>query len=281
MQLYLDCYPCFLRQALSAARFAGGTEAQQRAVLHAVLAQLGRLEPDLTPPEIAWRVHRVVQDTIAVGDPYAAIKTESTRQALALYPRLRALVASSDDPLGTALRVSIAGNSIDMGVRDDIADLWAAVERVLAQPCGIDCSQVLRTRLAQVDEVLFLADNAGETVCDRVLIETLPVPAVYVVKERPVLNDATVADACAAGLDACATILSNGSDAPGTLRARCSAAFRALLDRAALIIAKGQANYESLSTAGARVFCLLQVKCPVIAADIGAPVGSPVIWQAA
>lgn len=279
MRTYLDCYPCFLRQALSAARRVGADEAQQHAIMGETLALLQTLPPGQSPPEIGYAVHRIVRERLGHSDPYREIKEQSTQAALALYPRLKALVAASADPLETAVRVSIAGNIIDFAQSDKIPDLWATVERVLAAPFAVDDLPTLRAALAAADRVLFLADNAGETVFDRVLIEALPLPVTYVVKGGPTLNDATCEDALAAGLETCAEIIGNGSDAPGTILPLCSEAFRQVYTGAPLIIAKGQANYETLSTAGPRVFCLLQIKCPVIGRDLGAPAGGVVVWQ--
>jgi uncharacterized protein with ATP-grasp and redox domains len=221
-----------------------------------------------TPPEIGDQVHRLVRQEVGDADPYRAIKEASTRYAQNLYPRMKALLAEADDPLDVAVRLSIAGNIIDAGP-DREYDLWDTVERVLVQPFAIDDGDAFREALARVDQgvvptpVLYLADNAGETVFDRLLIETLDAPVVYAVKGGPTLNDAT---------------------APGTVLERahgraCSDQFRQLYDQAELVIAKGQANYETLSEEGPKVFCLLQAKCPVIARDVGAPVGSIVLSQ--
>ena len=278
MRTYLDCYPCFLRQALSAARMAGADEDEQRVVLGQVLDLLRRADPASAPPEIGDQVHRLVRQQVADGDPYRAVKEAGTRAALALYPRMRALLREADDPLDTAIRLSIAGNIID-AAPDRMYDLWDTVERVLAQPFAVDDRDAFRTALAEADRVLYLADNTGETVFDRVFIEVLDKPVTYAVKGGPVLNDATRADALAAGIDQVANVVSTGSDAPGTVLHRCSDRFRQLYDEAELVIAKGQANYETLSAAGPRVFCLLQVKCPVIARDVGVPVGSIVLSQ--
>ncbi len=279
MRTYLDCYPCFLRQALSAARRVGADDAQQHAIMGATLALLQTRPPGQNPPEIGYAVHRIVRERLGHSDPYRDIKAQSTQAALTLYPRLKALVAASADPLETAVRVSIAGNIIDFAQTDALPDLWATVERVLAAPLAVDDLPALRAALVSADRVLFLADNAGETVFDRVLIETLLLPVSYGVKGGPTLNDATREDALAAGLETCAEIMDNGSDAPGTLLPLCSEAFCRLYAAAPLIIAKGQANYETLSAAGPRVFCLLQVKCPVIGRDVGAPVGGVVVRQ--
>ncbi len=278
MKTYLDCYPCFLRQALEAARMAGADERQQKAVLDRVLDVLGQIEPSSTPPEIGDQVHRIVRQEVSNSDPYRAAKEASTRQALALYPRLKSLLAEANDPLEVGVRLSIAGNIIDLAAFGEY-DLWGTVERVLAQPFAINDGVALREALSGAGQVLYLADNAGETVFDRVLIEALDMPVIYAVKGGPILNDATREDALAAGVDRVAEVTSTGSDAPGTILDRCSEEFRRLYDEAELIIAKGQANYETLSEESTKVFFLLQTKCPVIARDVGVPVGSIVLRQ--
>jgi len=278
MRTYLDCYPCFLRQALEAARLAGADESQQKVVLDRVFDVLKQIGSLSTPPEIGDRVHRIVRREVGDSDPYQAAKETSTRQALALYPRMKALLAEADDPLDVAVRLSIAGNIIDLGP-DQEYDLWGTVERVLAQPFAVDDRGAFRETLSRAGQVLYLADNAGETVFDLALIRTLDVPVVYAVKGGPILNDATREDALAAGVDQVAEIVSTGSDAPGTILGRCSEEFRHLYDDAELGIAKGQANYETLSEEGPNVFFLLQTKGPGNARDGAGPVGSIVLKQ--
>jgi hypothetical protein len=177
-----------------------------------------------------------------------------------------------------AVRLSIAGNIIDYGPVAQY-DLWDTIERVSTQPFAIDASAAFREALHEAETVLYLADNAGETVFDRLLIEHIDKPVFYAVKDGPVLNDATLEDAQAAGLGQVAKIISTGSNMPGTVLSQCSDRFQQQYKEATFIIAKGQANYETLSEEGERVFCLLQAKCPVIADDIGVPVGSIVLMQ--
>jgi uncharacterized protein with ATP-grasp and redox domains len=278
MRTYLDCYPCFLRQALDAARRAGAGDDQQRAVLDRVLEMLQQIALSSTPPEIGDRVHRIVRREIGHRDPYRAIKEAGTCQALALYPQLKTWVQESDDPLDVAVRLSIAGNIIDLGPQQQY-DLWGVIERVLAQPFAVDNRTAFREAFSRNGQVLYLADNAGETVFDRILIEALQQPVVYAVKGGPVLNDATREDALAAGVDQVAQLIETGSDAPGTILDRCSDEFRQLYEKVGMVVAKGQANYETLSGTGPKVFFLLQVKCPVIARDVGVTVGSIVLKQ--
>jgi uncharacterized protein with ATP-grasp and redox domains len=279
LKTYLDCYPCFVRQALNAARRAGGDSQRQLSVVRHSLALLQSLEPEATPPEIAHRLHGIVRAEIGASDPYRQAKQESTRQALALYPILKDRVRLSSDPLDCALRMSIAGNIIDLGAADDYENLDQVIDRVLSQPLAVDHRARLFTALEGADHILFLADNAGETVFDRIFIETLTLPVVYAVKKNPIINDATGKDAHEAGLDRVATVIDNGTNAPGTVMALCSKEFIEAFQAAPVVIAKGQAHYETLSDAAPKVFCLLQIKCPVIARDIGAPVGGIAVIQ--
>lgn len=276
MKTFLDCYPCFLRQALGAARRSGADMALQRQILLDTMERLRDLPPDATPPVMAESIHRMVRERTGESDPYRQAKRDATAQALDLLPELRERVRSATDPLETAVRIAIAGNIIDDGAVERF-DLRATLARVLVQPFAIDGLARLRQALTAADAILYLGDNAGETVFDRVLIEALALPVTYAVKSGPVINDATLEDARAAGLDQVATLVETGSDAPGTLLDRCTPAFRERFAQAALVIAKGQANYETLSDLPAPVFFLLQAKCQVIADDLGVPTGGVVL----
>ena len=278
MKTYLDCYPCFMRQALSAARRAGASDDQQRQILLKTMEQLQNLPADATPPQMAHQIHLMIKQLTKISDPYRQAKEEATQQALAMYPRLKEIVRNATDPLETAVRLAIAGNIIDLGVAESY-DLKATVERVLKQPFAINDLASLRLSLANSSAILYLADNAGETVFDRVLIETLKLPVTYVVKGGPIINDAIREDAIAAGIDQVAEIIDNGTDAVGTLIDDCSSSFRKRYEQAELIISKGQANYESLSTSSAPLFFLLQAKCNIIARDLDVAEGAVVIKQ--
>jgi len=275
MKTYLDCYACFVRQALEATRMVGLDEARQEEIVKKVLKALIDIDPASTPPEIGGLIHRLVREHAGDADPYRTAKEESTREALALYPKMKRLVEGSAAPFETAVRLSIAGNIIDFGIAQRPDDLWQTVERVLDQDFALDDVRELQKACSQTEWVLFLADNAGETVFDRLLIEQIDVPVYYAVKGQAIINDATYQDAVDAGVDQVANkVISNGSDMPGTILSTCSPDFQERFRQAEVIIAKGQANYETLSEKGDRIFFLLQTKCPVIARDVNVPVRS-------
>lgn len=271
MTAQTQCDECFLRQARHATDLAGLDEPTTARVLVAVERELAGLAPDLGAPIKASRIHAVIREVSGCADPYADAKARATAHALEMYPRLAQLVDATTDPFCTALRLAIAGNIIDLGVGSEY-DLDESIGRVLTGEPAIDDTEALRAALAGADDVLYLADNAGETVLDRLLIEQIRAPVTYVVKGGPAVNDATRADALAAGLDGvCAEIIDHGAATLGTLLDQCSEAFRQRFAAADVVIAKGMANFESLEGSRAGLFFLLQSKCAVVSSHLGVP----------
>ena len=272
MKTYLDCYPCFLRQALSAARRADASEAQQRQILLNTMHELSSMPEDATPLQMAHGIHRQVRQLTNNTDPYQQAKAIATQQALALYPKLKECISRSIDPLETAVRIAIAGNIIDLGVAESY-DLEATLKRVLTDQFAINDLQAFRNALKQNHSILYLADNAGETVFDRVLIETLNLPVTYAVKSGPAFDDALVEDALKAGIDQVAKVIETGTIFPGTYLPSCSPEFQQVFSSAQLVLAKGQANYETLNDVDRDIFFLLKIKCEVVSSEIGIELG--------
>ncbi|MFP4036926.1 MAG: damage-control phosphatase ARMT1 family protein [Desulfobacteraceae bacterium] len=279
MNTYLDCIPCFLKQALFAARAATNDDKR----IKEVLDRVARLTPSIPlgnpPPETARLVYGVVREVTGVEDPFKAHKEKSIQKALSLYDELKSLVKNSKDPLHTAVRVAIAGNVIDLGVNQAF-DLEAEMKDLLQRRLSARHYRCFTQNLEKARTVLYLGDNAGETVFDRILIEALGRDTVYAVREVPIINDATFEDAEKSGISEVARIVSSGCDAPGTILKRCSPEFLEIYNNSDLIISKGQGNFESLSEEKGPVFFLFKVKCPVIAGHIGVDIGEMILKDA-
>ncbi len=276
MRAFLDCYPCFFIQTLRTARMVTSDEKTILQILHEVSTTLPQIPFNVTPPEIGREVYRIISRRTGVEDPYKEVKDRCIREALSLYPELKRLVESSEDRLMTAIRLAIAGNVIDFGT-DSSFDLEQELETVFSQDFAVDNSQEFREALKQARNVLYLADNAGETVFDRLLIEEMDKPVIYVVREKPIINDATREDALLSGLDKVSEITSSGCDTPGTILKFCSDEFLETYRSANLIISKGQGNYEALSDEKRPLFFLLKAKCQVVARDLGVKNGSIIL----
>lgn len=278
MKIYLECIPCFLRQALEASKMATRDPARRELAVREVLRRLGKISfRDKTPPEIGCVVHRVVRKVTGNPDPYKKVKDEFNRKAQRMYPSLKDKVEKSRHRLLTATKIAIAGNIIDFGPTSKF-DLESTIREVLSSGFTIDHFKLFEKALEKAETVAYLGDNAGEIVFDRVLLEELEGKQItFVVKGGPHINDATVADAKFAGIHEIAEIKTVSNGEPGTGPRRNSKRFISWLKTRDVVISKGQGNYESLSEADANIFFLLRVKCPMIARDIGAPVGSTVV----
>jgi damage-control phosphatase, subfamily I len=283
MRTSLDCIPCFARQTLEAARFITDDPVIHERVIRSVLRTTAEMDLTQSPVIVAQEVHRHLRNITGVADPYREVKDGFNRMALNMAPGLSAMIARAADPLYVALRLAIAGNVIDLGVNGHLGENEAreAIETALDEPFHGQVEN-FRQAVSQAQSILYLADNAGEIVFDRLLIEQLPTKRVTVaVRGAPVLNDATLPDAEMAGLCDCVQVIDNGSDAPGTVLEDCSDTFLRRFTEADLVIAKGQGNFEALSEEPGDIYFLLKAKCPVIADHLGLPVGTHVAtgWQ--
>ncbi|HID93043.1 MAG TPA: DUF89 family protein [bacterium (Candidatus Stahlbacteria)] len=278
MKTYLDCIPCFFKQALEAARMATNDEEKQRKVLDRVAGELPRFSLDGAPAEIGSIVYKIVHEITGDSDPYKKVKERYNRIALSLYPKLKQEVEWSADRLLTAIRIAIAGNIIDFVVGAKF-DVEKELQKTLTCKFAIFDYAEFKRLAKKAENILYLADNAGETVFDRVLIEELDKKVIYAVKEAPIINDATLEDAKFCEIDKVAKVISSGSDAPGTILGLCSKEFLAYYNQADLIISKGQGNYETLSEERRPIFFLLKAKCPIIAQNIGVTEGSIILMK--
>ena len=282
MRIYLDCIPCFIRQSLDAARHATADEHVHEQVVREVLALARNLDMSQSPPLIGQTIHRLIRQLVDVDDPYHGAKQRFNDVALKLYSKMRRFIIESENPLETAVRLAIAGNIIDFGVKSDLqeTELTETINQCLSDDLSGIQMEAFRNAVNEAEDILYLADNAGEIIFDRLLIEQLPIEKITVaVKGSPVINDATMEDAIHAGLPQIVNVIDNGSDAPGTILESCSQVFRDRFEKADLVIAKGQGNYETLSDVDKNVFFILKVKCPVISKNIGCEVGEMILQK--
>jgi len=276
MKTSLDCLPCFVRQSLDAARFVTPDVAVHEEVMREVLRMTADLDLHQAPPVVAQRIHRRLRELTGIEDPYAEVKNRFNQIALGLLPELTAIVKAADDPFLCAVRLAIAGNIIDLGANSQLSEkeVLRSVAMAQQEPFFGDVEE-FREAVRGSGRILYITDNAGEIVFDRLLVEQLSASRVIAaVRGTPIINDATLADAQAAGLNQLVKVIDSGSDAPGILLDDCGPEFRDQFEKADLIIAKGQGNFETLSDNPRRIFFLLKIKCPVVADHTGLAVGT-------
>ncbi|MFW6289598.1 MAG: damage-control phosphatase ARMT1 family protein [Mariniphaga sp.] len=233
-------------------------------------------------PEITRNILCRLKKESTVEDPYSTEKEEGNAEMMVRYEEFRNRVLSSENPFDTALRLAIAGNIIDFGPGHAF-DVAVTIDKVLASAFAIDHSQQLYAKIEKAKTILYLGDNCGEIVLDKLFLETIKKPDVwFAVRGKPVLNDATEKEARDVGIHQVAEIISNGDDAPSTLLHRVSPQFLELYHKADLIISKGMGNYEGLMLENdPRLFFLLMVKCPVIGLKTGTEMGQFIVKRSA
>ncbi|MGO9612297.1 MAG: damage-control phosphatase ARMT1 family protein [Dissulfurispiraceae bacterium] len=285
MKVHLDCFPCFLKQAIIAVRLGTRNETLQAEILKEVLDEIKAADLSRPPAYTSTFLHRKMRQLLG-EDPFKDIKSEYNQIAKGLYPELKKKVQQSDDPLITAARLAIAGNVIDFGIFTSF-DIIGTIDRALNLPLSVDDSEAFRAALDAQGKVIYLLDNCGEIVFDRLLIEVLlqmgkQVRAV--VKGFPVLNDSTIEDAVETGLVDICDVMDNGSDCVGTILDFVSSELKQQLRETDLVISKGQGNFETLVDLDSdlkdkKTFFLFQSKCEVVSAELGMPKGSMLLRQ--
>ena len=237
---------------------------------------------DSQPNKIATEVNQHIKRQTKCSDAYFKQKETSNGIALSLIPKVEEILAANNS-LESYVKLSIVGNILDFGVYDINTDFKKLIEDNLNGKLIINHIESLEESLQEHDEVLYLVDNAGEIVFDRLLIEKIReygIKVVVAVKSEPIVNDACMKEAVEAGLDEVGEIITVGSDCGGIVEDMLSDDFRNVFDESDFIISKGMANYEGLTEMNLDnkdVFCLLCSKCQPISKDLSVDIGSFVL----
>jgi len=269
------------RQVIDASRRAGLSEKSAKQIIDASGKIIEKLDLSVTPPEAAGRLNRLVITAAENADLYRNEKKKSNDLALSVYNACKNRIEKAEDPLRAAVELSIAGNIIDYGVKNTL-DVEEELERIMKEENALLKNSNMEffaypafsANLKESKEILYLADNAGEIVFDRILIETIRnmyphTHFTFAVKSTPILNDALIEDAVYCGLESCTAIIASGSEIPGTVLSLCSREFLECCRNADMIISKGQGNYESFESPQKDVFYLFMAKCPIVARQAG------------
>ena len=199
--------------------------------------------------------------------------------------QLRARVEAAPDPVYAGLQAAILGNYIDFSALYGEVS-FEKLETMLAQAETMELDRAVYESLSsQLDEatnLLYLTDNAGEIGFDRICAEQIAkrypnVRITFCVRGGPILNDATREDAAAVGIPF--PVIDNGNRVAGTQLDILGEEAKQALERADVIIAKGQANAETLLDSGYNIFFAFLIKCIRFEERFGKPKLTPMLVQ--
>ncbi len=283
MKVHYECAECLLRQAREAMDLATSSESLKMEITEKIIRILcSKFHKKTVPNVVGTQIHRIIKKETKNHDPYVYERKRGNEVAMKFLPTIKDLI-KEEDGLENYIKAAIVGNVIDFGAFGTDFDATNKIIQSTKKGFAIDHVDKLKKELKDAESVLYLADNVGEIVFDKILIEKLKeydVNVTVALKEEPILNDACVEDALQIGLDEVAGLISVGTDSIGIIFDEVSWEFEERFEGADLIIGKGLGNYEGLSEMEMKdkaVFCLLNAKCKPVARDIGVERGDNVV----
>lgn len=286
MKVYYQCAPCFLRQAREALDMATTDDELKLEIMEQIIGLIGEsFHKGAASNKIGTSIHRTIKKETGNEDPYQIHKEKCNQIAQQFLPAIQKLL-EEDDSIRNYLKAAITGNIIDFGALGMERDLEALIIETMHKDLAVDHSHLLEEELQKAQKVLYLVDNIGEIVFDKLLIEKIKeeyqVEVTVALKEKPIINDACIPDALEIGLDEVAELTTIGTDSIGVIYEDVSPEFREIFHETDLVIAKGLGNYEGLDEiepGDKPVFCLLNAKCRPTALNIGVEVGDNVVLK--
>jgi uncharacterized protein with ATP-grasp and redox domains len=278
MKTYYECIPCILQSIIRLFNNGIIQKNKQEIILKIILKHLSNISLNKTPPKIAQEIHKIIRKEINNKDPYKKIKHKYNKLCLDKYNILKDKIKKSDNPLYESLKLAVIGNIIDFGPNHTF-NLTKQINKFKDINFAIDDSKKLFKDIKSTKTILYLGDNAGEIIFDRLFLENINHNNVFfAVRGKPVLNDVTREDADFAEINKIAKIIDTGTDIPGIDIKESSDEFKRCFNNADLIISKGQGNYESLSDIkNKNIYFLLMAKCDLVANHLKVKKGEIVI----
>jgi hypothetical protein len=275
-----DCIPCLIRLATETVKRATKNKDIINTVIEKTIVLTKTMNMNTPPPKMGQLIHRIVAKETGNTDPCLEIKKQCNKIALKLQPELKEIIKKTSDRFLTAAKLAIAGNIIDFATPTEFSsDIMSdTINETLANQVDPTPFELLKNNIEKADKILYLGDNAGEIIFDKIFIDELPKNKItFCVRGLPILNDALMDDAKKAGLTSMVKVIDSGTDLPGIILDECSAEFKNCFNEADLIIAKGQGNFETLNDNKKNIFFLFKVKCPAVANETGSKIGDTVI----
>ena len=252
--------------------------------MRSVLRTVADNSETMTAPEIGRELETLLERTYGIKRGLGTEKRHFNELVLGMEEHLRQRIRQSDDPLGFAIRLSMAGNFIDFGQTGAVDDgkLIELVGNAENMELDTDVLAELELRMREARTIAYLTDNCGEIVLDKLVISEIlninpDARITTIVRGKPASNDATMEDAVQVGLDTVCTVIDNGDDVAGTVPSRVNDETRAAIRDSDLVISKGLANYETLSGRGLNRYFLFLCQCALYSDIFGVPLHTGLI----
>ena len=275
MKISYECGPCFLRQAREALDLSTDDETLKMEIMEDIFNYLSEnFKEGTNSNNTGSTMHTIIKQKTGCSDPYRQEKIESNRLALKYLSEVKKIL-DVDDSLENYVKIAIIGNILDFGAFTLDDDIETVIKTSLEKDLTIKDIEEFENSLKTHDKILYLVDNTGEIVFDKLLlakIKEYDLNITIAVKSEPILNDACMDEALDAGLDEFGDIVEIGAGTVGYVDSKISDEFREIFNDHKFIISKGMGNYEGLTEidlSNKDIYFLLCAKCNTISRDIG------------
>ena len=277
MKVSAECMHCLVkRQADNIKKYSD--EEKKAEYLGKVLGIIANNAAEEPAPVLLSHIGRLHEEYFGKPFSFDELKKGYNAMMLGKEAEIRRKIGEASDPLALALRFAQIGNFIDFGAMDSVDDgkLMEFLEQAETLPLSEDTYAKFTENLKTAKKLVYMTDNCGEVVLDKLLLETIAgiaphVEKTIIVRGEPVLNDATMEDALQVGIEACGKVIPNGTNIAGTYIPWLSAEAKQAMEEADLLISKGQGNFESLHGCGLNIYYLFLCKCQWFMERFGLP----------
>ena len=277
MKVSAECMHCLVkRQANNIKKYSD--EEKRAEYLGKVLGIIANNAAEEPAPVLLSHIGRLHEEYFGKPFSFDELKKGYNAMMLEKENEIRGKIGKAQDPLALALRFAQIGNFIDFGAMDSVDDakLMEFLEQAETLPLSEDTYAKFTENLKTAKKLVYMTDNCGEVVLDKLLLETVAgiaphVEKTIIVRGEPVLNDATMEDALQVGIEACGKVIPNGTNIAGTYIPWLSAEAKQAMEEADLLISKGQGNFESLHGCGLNIYYLFLCKCQWFMERFGLP----------
>ena len=277
IRLNPGCISCLLKSRLE--DFPEDTPYEKQIeYMQRVLKAISETPKSVGAPVIVRTINQIQKEMFGYNKDFTHVKSHFNNLMLEMVPFVRDKLSQSEDSLKLAIQYAMTGNYIDFGAMNNVDE--EQLQKLLDSSSNNHVDEqeyaALRADLEKAKKVVYLTDNCGEIVMDKLLIEEIlklnpKVEVTVIVRGFPVLNDVTMEDAIQVGLTEMVNVIGNGSEIAGTYLEEISEEAKNVIDSADVILAKGQGNFETLRMCGENIYYIFMCKCDMFAKRFQVP----------
>ncbi|MEG0365857.1 MAG: ARMT1-like domain-containing protein [Coprobacillus sp.] len=275
--MHQQCFECDRKQVNKIKQILSISEKQEKELEVIVNNYIKTVDMNKTNPEVMGEIWKLISNYTSNNNPYKEVKSYYNQEVLKVKDEIQNIIYSSNDIYYTAIKIAVVGNLIDFSANHqfDMNILKSMIYDILNKELSIDDSAQLKESLSTAKSVLYIGDNCGEIVLDKMFIEVIKkiypqIHFYYGVRGQPIINDVTIDDATEVNMHEIAEVISNGDGSLGTVLEKTSHKFQEVFKKVDLVICKGQGNYEGLiSETRNNLYFMFMAKCNIIAEPLG------------